>query len=378
MTPFKPEPHRFDNSFARTVSAGQGSLASKRPEFFKTLEFKESRKRSLGMSVVVHGVLLSVLLAIPLIFTDTIKVKFNTVLIAPFIPKEPLLETTRYTRSTDPKPVVVAKPLVTPQPKLVLIEPPELKQPEPAKTAELKLPEVMEPEKPGPTSIEPAIAAPKKSEVRTGIFSTITSATQTTNPAAQRVQTGGFGDPVSIKAEGKTVKIADVASLVSFDLHAGAGVGTASGGAHAGKGTPVNAGFGDGVASTGNGNYGGGSRRDIRQGGFGDVDSAAKPDAPRKPVEAGPSQVPVEILFKPRPDYTDEARKAKIEGEVLVRVLFSANGEVHVVDVVRGLGHGLDENAVRAVQQIKFKPALRNRQPVDSTATVHIVFQLAY
>jgi len=68
----------------------------------------------------------------------------------------------------------------------------------------------------------------------------------------------------------------------------------------------------------------------------------------------------------------------KIEGEVLVRVNFTAGGEVRVLDVVRGLGHGLDENALHAAQQIKFKPAQREGQPVDSTATVHIVFQLAY
>jgi len=67
-----------------------------------------------------------------------------------------------------------------------------------------------------------------------------------------------------------------------------------------------------------------------------------------------------------------------LEGEILLRVLFTAAGEVRVLDVVRGLGHGLDETAARAAQQIKFRPAQRDGQPVDSTATVHIVFQLAY
>jgi periplasmic protein TonB len=45
--------------------------------------------------------------------------------------------------------------------------------------------------------------------------------------------------------------------------------------------------------------------------------------------------------------------------------------------VIRGLGHGLDENAQRAAEQIRFKPAMQEGQPADSTATVHIVFQLA-
>jgi len=48
-----------------------------------------------------------------------------------------------------------------------------------------------------------------------------------------------------------------------------------------------------------------------------------------------------------------------------------------VVRVIRGLGHGLDEAAVQAAQQIHFKPALQDGQPADSTAVLHIVFQLA-
>ena len=85
----------------------------------------------------------------------------------------------------------------------------------------------------------------------------------------------------------------------------------------------------------------------------------------------------VEILFKPKPNYTEEARKLQVDGEVRLEVLFTVSGEVHVVKVLQGLGHGLDEQAVRVAEQIKFKPALRGGQPVDSTAVVHIVFQLA-
>ena len=87
---------------------------------------------------------------------------------------------------------------------------------------------------------------------------------------------------------------------------------------------------------------------------------------------------PVVIISKPNPQYTDEARKLGLEGEVLVEVVFPASGPVQVVKVVKGLGHGLDEAAIRAAQQIRFKPALQERQPVDFPATVHIVFQLAF
>jgi hypothetical protein len=58
--------------------------------------------------------------------------------------------------------------------------------------------------------------------------------------------------------------------------------------------------------------------------------------------------------------------------------MFGANGQLLVQRVVRGLGHGLDESGIEAADKIRFKPALRNGSPVDSTAVVHVVFQLAY
>jgi TonB family protein len=85
----------------------------------------------------------------------------------------------------------------------------------------------------------------------------------------------------------------------------------------------------------------------------------------------------VELLFKPKPQYTTEARQLRVEGEVLVEVVFAASGELRVQKVVRGLGHGLDESALRAARQIRFSPARKNGQPYDSSALVHIVFELA-
>lgn len=86
---------------------------------------------------------------------------------------------------------------------------------------------------------------------------------------------------------------------------------------------------------------------------------------------------PVQILSKPRPKYTEQARKLTIEGEVLVRVLFGADKRVRVLNVVRGLGHGLDENAAVAAAQIQFEPARRNGVPVEQAAVVRVQFQLA-
>ena len=92
----------------------------------------------------------------------------------------------------------------------------------------------------------------------------------------------------------------------------------------------------------------------------------------------GPPATSVEITFKPNPIYTPEARSLKIEGEVLLEVMFGADGQLHVNRVISGLGHGLDEAAIDAANKIRFKPALRNGRPVDSIAVVHVLFQLLY
>jgi len=132
----------------------------------------------------------------------------------------------------------------------------------------------------------------------------------------------------------------------------------------------ASAGFGNGVAI-------GGPRSSgvLQQSGFDAHHSA--PELQKVSVVSGPPTVPLEILSKPKPDYTDEGRKLKIDGEVRLEVLFTSNGQIHVIKVLQGLGYGLDEQAVKAAEQIKFKPALHEGRPVDSTAVVHIVFQLA-
>jgi TonB family protein len=83
-------------------------------------------------------------------------------------------------------------------------------------------------------------------------------------------------------------------------------------------------------------------------------------------------------LDKPKPEYTAEGRSLKIEGDVVVDMVFLANGTVQINRIVSGLGHGLDEAAVRSAQQIKFKPAKRAGESVDFPARVRIEFRLAY
>ncbi|SRR5581483_480213 len=211
--------------------------------------------------------------------------------------------------------------------------------------------------------------------IHTGDFGG-SSQTPTVNAPVDKVQTGGFGDPNGLAGTGKQGAKLYTASLGSFDMPAGSGQGNGSGGAKGIKGTVASADFGNGVATAGKGD-GRGNGKGVATGAFG-AQQVAQSTGPKVTQDSGPATTPVEITFKPNPVYTQEARDMKLEGEVLLEVSFSANGTLHVNKVVRGLGHGLDEAAVAAANKIRFKPALRYGQPMDSTAVVHVTFQLAY
>ena len=85
----------------------------------------------------------------------------------------------------------------------------------------------------------------------------------------------------------------------------------------------------------------------------------------------------VEILSKPKPVYTEEARALHLEGDVVLDIVFEATGTVRVLGVASGLGHGLDEAAVVAAKKIQFDPAKRDGTPVDHAAKLRVVFRLA-
>lgn len=278
-----------------------------------------------------------------------------------------------------PAPLRQLKPAFTPAPVPV---------PAPVEALHVPAPEVHhrapQPETPVAPKIEmpmqaaiPALTpvVPRKL-VKTDNFSTGSSALPTIAQAPAKTQTGGFGDPNGIAARPNNGKPVTIAQLGSFDLPAGPGSGNGTGGAKGSRGVIASSGFGNGTAiGDGSGTLNA-SRGTVRQAGFGDAEpAAATPVHTRQEVMQ--STIPADILFKPTPIYTDEARKMRIEGEVLLEVVFEASGKLRVQRVVRGLGHGLDEAAKQAAEQIRFKPALRDGQPADSTAVLHIVFQLA-
>ena len=138
----------------------------------------------------------------------------------------------------------------------------------------------------------------------------------------------------------------------------------------------VSASFGNGYAASPPNDGQGINRRRVETTEFDDVMQVV-PASKAQSAAQEPVLEPMEILAKPNPSYSDEARRMKIEGEVVLGVVFEATGKVRVVRVLQGLGHGLDEAALRAAEQIRFRPARRGDRPVDFPATVRIIFQLA-
>ena len=226
--------------------------------------------------------------------------------------------------------------VVTPQPKTVreqkVLEP-ELSAP--VLNVESKMPVI-------PNSPQPQIVA-------LNTFANSKASIVAAKPVIA-VQAGTFGDPNGIAASNGRKK-AGIVQKGSFDSTGGTGPAGKTDGR-----VVMNAGFDKAAIGTGNG-------------------PSIHPAGALRQANAK-AGLPVEVTFKPKPKYTDEGRKQNISGEVCLEVLFKSDGRIDVLRVVRGLGYGLDEQAVKAAEQIKFKPALQEGQPVDSVALVHIIFEL--
>jgi TonB family protein len=82
------------------------------------------------------------------------------------------------------------------------------------------------------------------------------------------------------------------------------------------------------------------------------------------------------LISKTEPEYTEQARAAKYQGTVLLYIEVGPDGYAHNINVIRGLGLGLDEKAIEAVSQWQFKPGQKEGQPVTVQATIEVNFRL--
>ena len=145
---------------------------------------------------------------------------------------------------------------------------------------------------------------------------------------------GALGDPLS-----------KVLGQPSNGTGSGGGIGSGSGGG-------VGSGTGPGVGPGHGGGYGGGAYR------VGGGVSAPK------------------VVYDPDPEYSEEARKAKYQGTVVLWLVVAPDGHPQQIRVQRSLGMGLDEKAIEAVRQWRFEPAKKDGQPVPVMINVEVNFRL--
>jgi TonB family protein len=369
---------RTSNSDAWKRAIGTKPIAAR----LALLPDSKPRWGRIGISAGSQIAILLFLLLIPLIFPEQMKTALNlrpTELMQPVTLIPVPLE-----QPPPPPPKVKAKtpPVAKPEvPEPVKLNP---RQPHVFLTAKAEPPKVRtvdaKPVELNPTFDQVKVDMPTnqpkrpKDDVKVGNLGSGSAAPATVVAPVNKVQTGGFGDPNGLPGKGDPNKATNINRRGSPALPGGPGYGNGTGGDKGIRGTVASTGFGNGTAVP---PPSGGKRGAVQTSGFGDQTAPA--EAPKKKAASGEgAPTPVEILEKPRPEYTAEGRKLKIEGDVVLEMVFLANGSIQVNRVVSGLGHGLDEAATRAAQQIKFKPAKRDGRPVDFPARVRIEFRMAY
>jgi TonB family protein len=154
--------------------------------------------------------------------------------------------------------------------------------------------------------------------------------------------------PVAQTTPDPVDKAGVLADAPNSDSH---GPGTGSG-AGTGQGTGIGEGTGSGIGPGSGGGTGGG------------------------PYRPGSGITPPSIIREIRPDYTEEARRRGLSGDVDLEIVVRADGTVGNVRVLHGLGGGLDQRAVEAVKQWRFAPAKRYGTPVDVMVEVAVEFKL--
>jgi periplasmic protein TonB len=147
------------------------------------------------------------------------------------------------------------------------------------------------------------------------------------------IQANNYGDPLSKLGQ------------LSNGIGSGGGIGN-------GKGGGVGPGTGPGFGPGSGGGFGGGAYR----------------------IGGGVS-APIPI-FQPEPEYSEEARKAKWQGTVMLSLVVDENGKAVGIKVTKSLGLGLDEKAIEAVQKWRFKPGTKDGKPVPVIASVEVNFRL--
>ncbi len=285
-----------------------------------------------------------------------------------------------------PKPIKPPPPpKIPPIPPKEILKPvilrPEVKIPDPPKVVVKEIPKPPTPVVvPAPPKLIVAAAAPKVVAVNMAKSATI--ANHDLKPTT--VDMGHPDSPVPSKTGPAVSNVRLNAGMAGMPPNAGGRgpVGVTSlgsgqpTGSIGGRGVVAVAGVPHGLpGGTGNGPGNGLGRTPPQQVQMGETRVAQA--APVQIAKAS-TKTPPTVTFKPSPVYTEEARSQHIEGAVRVHIHVTASGQVQVIGVVSGLGHGLDQSAMQVCQGMKFKPAIdSNGNPTDWDGNVTVSFQLA-
>jgi TonB family protein len=323
--------------------SNQAAAGRKVSARFEMLPDHKPQWGRMGASAVGQLAVLGFLLMTPMLFPQEMRtaLKFDVVeLMMPMteipVPKQvpppppPKIKHNVKPPELKPEPPPMPEPpkLNPKQPHVFLLKKPELPQNHVLDTKPLELKPKLE-----KSTIVLESAGPKEPPKPAPAVATVKA-------LAENVQTGGHGDPNGIEGPANANKAGNISQKGLANLPGGAGFGNGLGGAKGIRGT----------VAGGGGKGGAGSH--------GAVTST------------------VEILSKPTPTYSAEARDLRTQGDVVLEVVFRADGFVDVVRVVSGLGHGLDEAAIAAAKRIRFTPAKSDRQAVDFSARLRIEFRL--
>ncbi len=369
----------FDANRPRTRNEAWKTAIGSKPVPARLALLPEGRRRwdRIGASAVMQILALTFFVAVPIFFPERMSaLKYEVTplqWLVTEVPVEPTPPPPPKARVKAPEPKPIEEPKLSRKQPHIFVQlkafQPQIRQLD-VKAPEVTTTPVLE------AKLNTPINQPRrpKEEVKVNNLNTGSAAPATVNLPLNKVQTGGFGDPNGLPGKGNPNKTTNINRLGSPALPGGPGYGNGTGGAKGVRGTVASTGFGNGIA---NPPPSGGKHGAVQSTGFADATVAT--DVPKKKAASADSTTSmVNIVDKPRPQYTAEGRSLRIEGDVVLDLVFLANGSVQVNRVISGLGHGLDEAAARAAQEIKFKPAKRDGQPVDFPARVRIEFRLAY
>jgi len=224
-----------------------------------------------------------------------------------------------------------------------------LRQPAPPPRAETKGRSVLRSPVPPPRRIttRPPDPEPKKTPPVT--LEPVARPVEPPPPAAAPVPLPQVVAPVAPVPADTRDRAGEIAEATKESDSHGPGSGA---GAGTGQGTGIGEGSGAGIGPGSGGGTGGG------------------------PYRAGSGITAPGLVREVKPDYTEEARRRGVEGDVILEIVVRSNGSVGDVKVVQGLGAGLDQRAADAVRQWRFSPARRFGTPVDVIVEVAVEFKL--